>query len=226
VTDVSPHPPEDEPPPTVPAAPVDHLRERLLAAAATVFARQGYEGTKILDVVRESGLSTGAVYGRFRSKNDLLREAVVTRAANAASFLDVGTGRVADLITEMAVNTDGPLLDFEAMRVEAYVTARREPEVAGAIADAYEAWRGSMAGLVDEARRDGTLAADVDPSLVLFFVRILSLGLLLHRGSGAPSPDPDAWAAFVDRLLGSFGDPSVTATDDPLTVSPEVEDDR
>src|SRR5690348_145367 len=51
---------------------VDHpIRVRLLDAAARVFARQGYEGTKIMDIVRESGLSTGAVYGRFRSKNDL-----------------------------------------------------------------------------------------------------------------------------------------------------------
>ena len=61
----------------------DELRERLLRAAAAVFARQGYDGTKIMDVVRESGLSTGAVYGRFKSKNDLLREAIVTRSAHA-----------------------------------------------------------------------------------------------------------------------------------------------
>ena len=62
----------------------DELRERPLRAAAAVFARQGYDGTKIMDVVRESGLSTGAVYGRFRSKNDLLREAIVTRSSSAA----------------------------------------------------------------------------------------------------------------------------------------------
>ena len=68
-----------------PAAPADQLREQLLRAAAAVFARQGYDGTKIMDIVRESGLSTGAVYGRFRSKNDLLREAIVTRSSSAAS---------------------------------------------------------------------------------------------------------------------------------------------
>jgi AcrR family transcriptional regulator len=48
-----------------PDDPDDPVRSRLLAAAARVFARQGYEGTKIMDVVREAGLSTGAVYGRF-----------------------------------------------------------------------------------------------------------------------------------------------------------------
>ncbi len=82
MSEVPADPPDD--------APVDELRERLLTAAAAVFARQGYDGTKIMDIVRESGLSTGAVYGRFKSKNDLLREAVVTRAANVTTALRRG----------------------------------------------------------------------------------------------------------------------------------------
>jgi AcrR family transcriptional regulator len=206
VTNVSPQPADDGP---ADGTPVDELRERLLTAAAAVFARKGYDGTKIMDVVRESGLSTGAVYGRFRSKNDLLREAVVTRAANAATFLDAGAARVADLITSYAANTDGPLDDVEAMRVEAYVTARREPEVRAAIHDAVEAWQHSMLTLVDSARQDGTLAADVDPEHVLFFVRLLSLGLVLHRSTGAPGPaDSEGWNAFMGRVVASFGDPA------------------
>lgn len=222
MTDVS-YPPDD------PGDPPDELRERLLAAAATVFARQGYDGTKIMDVVRESGLSTGAVYGRFRSKNDLLRESVVTRAANAASFLDVGGGRVADLITGFAANTDGPLDDVEAMRVEAYVTARRVPEVAHAIGDAYDAWQRAMQPLVAEARRDGTLAPEVDASVVLFLVRILSLGLLLHRGSGAPGPDPDEWADLMERVVASFGaarQPATATSTTPATPASPTEAER
>jgi AcrR family transcriptional regulator len=203
VTDVSAEPPDD----AGSEAPVDELRERLLAAAARVFALKGYDGTKIMDVVRESGLSSGAVYGRFRSKNDLLREAVVTRAANAATLLDPAAERVADLITGYAANTDGPLNEFEALRLEAYVTARREPEVAAAIREAYVAWQASMMTLLDSARDDGTLAPDVDPEHVLFLVRILTLGLMLHRGSGAPGPqDNDGWNRFVARVVASFGD--------------------
>lgn len=203
MTDVSAEPPDD-----AGSEPVDELRERLLAAAARMFAAKGYDGTKIMDVVRESGLSTGAVYGRFRSKNDLLREAVVTRAANAATLLDPGVERVADLIKNYAADTDGPLNEFEAMRLEAYVTARREPEVAAAIHEAYLAWQESMLTLVDSARDDGTLAPDVDPEHVLFLVRVLTLGLMLHRGSGAPGPrDQDGWNRFVARVVASFGDP-------------------
>ena len=46
-----------------------------------MFAREGYDGTKILDIVQEAGLSTGAVYSRFRSKNELLRAAVIRSTA-------------------------------------------------------------------------------------------------------------------------------------------------
>ena len=185
----------------------DELRERLLRAAAAVFARQGYDGTKIMDIVRESGLSTGAVYGRFRSKNDLLREAIVTRSGTAARVGAEGVDRVADLITAVATHTDAPLTDGEALRLEAYVTARREPEVAAALDESYHVFRRRLAPLVAEAQVDGTVSDEVDPDAVLFLVRILNLGLLLHRGSGLPGPDAAAWQALVDRIVASFGAP-------------------
>ena len=183
----------------------DDLRERLLRAAAAVFARQGYDGTKIMDIVRESGLSTGAVYGRFRSKNDLLREAIVTRSSSAARLGVDGIERVADLIAAGVTRTDRPLTDAEALRLEAYVTARREPEVAQALAEAHAAFRQRMAPLSAAARRDGTVSDDIDPDAVLFLVRILHMGLLLHRGSGLPGPDEAAWQTLVERIVASFG---------------------
>jgi AcrR family transcriptional regulator len=197
------------------AADPDELRERLLRAAAAVFARQGYDGTKIMDVVRESGLSTGAVYGRFRSKNDLLREAIVTRSTHAARLGDEGIERVADLIAAIATCTDAPLSDAEALRLEAYVTARREPEVAAALADANARYRARIKPLAEAARRDGTIADDVDADAVAFLVRILNLGLLLHRGSGLPGPDEASWQALVERLVASFGQTPIPSEDAP-----------
>jgi hypothetical protein len=51
---------------------------------------------------------------------------------------------------------------------------------------------------------------------VVFLVRILHLGLLLHRGSGLPGPDEGSWRVLVDRLVASFGhNPSETPRDTP-----------
>jgi AcrR family transcriptional regulator len=183
----------------------DPLRDQLLDAAARVFARQGYAGTKIQDIVREAGLSTGAVYGRFGSKNELLREAVVRRTANVARLGSEGDERVADLITRLATLDRAPLSDAEAVRLEAFVTARRESEVADAIAEAQGRWRGAVQPLVDAAIEDGTVAPDVDPEAVLYFLRTMHLGLLLQRGAGANAPDPAAWDDLITRIVASFG---------------------
>jgi AcrR family transcriptional regulator len=189
----------------------DAIRDRLLSATARVFAREGYEGTKILDIVRESGLSTGAVYGRFRSKNDLLRAAIVEQAGEVAHLDEPGKTRVADLIARMGQATTGELSDREAVRLEAFVASRREPEIAHAIAEASRARRTSMQPLVEAAADDGTVASDIDPEAVVFFVRTVGLGLLLQRAAGLPVPDSNAWSALVERVVDSFGDRTASA---------------
>ena len=62
-------------------------RERLLEAAITLFARQGYEATSIADIQRACGLApgSGALYKHFSSKRELL---------------EVATRRYVDRLTE------------------------------------------------------------------------------------------------------------------------------
>ena len=183
----------------------DPLRERLLDAAARVFARKGYSGTRILDVVAEAGLSTGAVYGRFRSKNELLREAVSSRSASRAAGDVERATKVADLLVRGALRFD-PLNDTEAMQLEAFVAARREPEVAQALADAEATFRRRAEPLLEAASIDGTVAHDVDPDAFLYFVRTVRLGLMLQRAAGLPAP-ADGWEDLIARIVASMGEP-------------------
>jgi len=57
---------------------------------------------------------------------------------------------------------------------------------------------------------DGTVADDIDPEAVLYFVRTLNLGLLLQRAAGLTPPDPTTWRQLVDRIVASFGDQTST----------------
>ena len=191
----------------------DPLRQQLLEAAVRVFAREGYAGTKIQDIVREAGLSTGAAYTRFRNKDHLLREAVVARSAAVAHVGVPTAGRVADLIERLASVTARPLGDDEAVRLEAFITARRDPEVAAAVADAQAEWRSAIQPLVEAAIADGTVAPGVDPDAVLYLVRTIALGLLLQRAAGLPGPDPDGWGELVRRVVASFGDAIPSSND-------------
>jgi AcrR family transcriptional regulator len=202
-------------------AAADPLRERLLDAAARVFASKGYSGTKIMDIVREAGLSAGAVYGRFQSKNHLLTEAVVSRSIRQArSRPPVEDRRVADLIVRITSEGRGPLTDLEAMQLEAYVAARREPEVADALAEARRRRRAHVQPLVEAALADGTVAPGGDPDSILYLVETLRLGLLLQRAAGLPPPDPEAWTQLIRGLVQDLGEPPGEPPTEPATEPP------
>ena len=51
---------------------LEQRRRQILDAAQRCFARKGFHETSMQDVFRESGLSAGAVYRYFKSKNELV----------------------------------------------------------------------------------------------------------------------------------------------------------
>ena len=65
-------------------------RQQLLDAAITCFARNGFSETTIEDICREAGVSHGALYRHFKSKEDIIeasywrdRETMTARFAAA-----------------------------------------------------------------------------------------------------------------------------------------------
>ncbi|MGW6507380.1 helix-turn-helix domain-containing protein, partial [Streptomyces niveus] len=48
--------------------------QRLLAAATRLFAEQGYGSTSVQEIVEAAGVTKGALYHYFGSKEDLLQE--------------------------------------------------------------------------------------------------------------------------------------------------------
>lgn len=47
-------------------------RERILAAAETVFARHGFFAARVAEIAKEAGVADGTIYLYFKSKDDLL----------------------------------------------------------------------------------------------------------------------------------------------------------
>lgn len=190
---------------------VDPLRDQLLEAAARVFASKGYSGTKIMDIVREAGLSSGAVYGRFGSKEDLLMEAVLDQVGKSvvAGRLD---GTVVQVINT-ASDASGELDAGEALRLEAFVAARREAKVAAAIDKMRKQARGTtIQALIEQAIETGMAHPDADFDSVIYLFETLSLGLLLQRGAGQFAPDPEKWRRFMNRLIVAMAEPANTPT--------------
>ena len=55
-------------------------RTRIMVAAARLFRQRGFDDVTVADVMKEAGLTHGAFYGHFPSKEALIAEAVGTRA--------------------------------------------------------------------------------------------------------------------------------------------------
>jgi AcrR family transcriptional regulator len=189
----------------------DPLRDQLLAAASRVFASKGYFGTKITDIVREAGLSSGAIYGRFRSKNELLIEAVVSATMANALVRPTEAAWLKDLLARNTPAHRGPLTEREALQLEAFVAARHEPEVAQGLAEGRRRWRDAERPFVRTTTDDDVAISDAEVESVLYFLETLYLGLFLQRGAGMEPPNPMAWDAFMRRLVRSLtGPPGLT----------------
>jgi TetR/AcrR family transcriptional regulator, transcriptional repressor for nem operon len=52
----------------------EQTRERILARSAQLFNRQGYSGSSLSDIMRETGLEKGGIYNHFSSKEQLTLE--------------------------------------------------------------------------------------------------------------------------------------------------------
>lgn len=177
-------------------------RERLLRAAADVFAERGYDGTRVADIAAAAGVSNGALYAHFGSKADLLVAALRTHGRHLLGQL-------------FAADPDRPVVDLlltvgrslprcrDALIVEALVAARRDEDVAGPMREYVGERADWLADLVDLAQSRGELDEATSPRALAHFC------LLLAMGSALVTPDlhevgEDEWAALLARVAGAL----------------------
>jgi TetR/AcrR family transcriptional repressor of nem operon len=67
------------------AAAKDATHERIVSVAARAIRRSGYDGTGVADIMKEAGLTHGAFYAHFASREAMLAEAAGRACAESAS---------------------------------------------------------------------------------------------------------------------------------------------
>ena len=82
------------------AAAKDASHERIVVAAARAIRRSGYDGTGVADIMKEAGLTRGAFYAHFASREAMLAEAVGRACAESAA---VATEVVASVPPDQAL---------------------------------------------------------------------------------------------------------------------------
>jgi len=81
-------------------------RDQITEAALRCFARNGFTGTSVADIIAESGLSAGSIYSHFDSKTDLLQHAIAQTLARSGGLVPQRLASPADAIKALASVVD------------------------------------------------------------------------------------------------------------------------
>ncbi len=192
--------------PRVGAAYLAERRAHVLAAAARCFAREGFHRATMQDVVRESGLSPGALYRYFASKEEIVAAIAAERHAAENAALQAARGEgVADAVRAIARAFLGPLAREEErawrrVTVQLWGEALRSPAIMRVIRGGLDAPLRALTALFRRAQRDGRLAEDVDPAALARVAAAVFQGLVLQV-AWQPALDLDRCVAAALRLL-------------------------
>lgn len=186
----------------------DSTRSRLLAAAAEVFAERGYDGTRVQEIARRAGLTTGAIYANFSGKTDLLLEAVRQYGGEQLEeLLQGGQGdrSTLDLLTELGTGlATSPDRATSALLFEAFAAARRDPQVGRFLSQQFKKDDSRLHDVIERIRDEGMLGPDVDIDTTVRFCHALVIGVLVLDAMGFDPPNRAAWSTLIQRVASSF----------------------
>jgi len=195
-------------PEVAPTGEPDLIREKLIAAAAEVFAEKGYEGAGVAEIARRAGYTTGAIYGRFSGKAELLLAAIEAHQDNELDRLfneHQFEGKVTDILTTVGSHlvTDelGP---NSALLLEAFMASRQDPEMARRVRESLDLRGDKLAELVTEAQSTGAIDPSLDKEAVVRFCHALGFGFLLFRAIELDLPDPEPWQQLISHLVDAL----------------------
>jgi AcrR family transcriptional regulator len=160
---------------------------RLLEAATRLFAEKGFESTSVQEVVEAAGVTKGAMYHYFGSKDDLLYEIyhrVLSVQTERLEKLFAGDGTYAERVHAAAVdvvltsiaNLDDTVIFFRSMHM---LGAEKQALVRAERRRYHERFR----DMIDEGQRAGEFRADVPAELVVdyYFGAVHHLGFWYRR---------------------------------------------
>ncbi|MGH3194948.1 MAG: TetR family transcriptional regulator [Streptosporangiaceae bacterium] len=187
-------------------------RERLLRAAADVFARRGYDGTRVADIATAADVSNGALYAHFGSKAELLVAALRAHGRRLlAEVLAADPGRpITDLLLLVGRRLPRRRDGRGYLIVEALVAARRDEDVARPMRDYVGERADSIAELVRAAQAGGEIDPALSPGALAHFCFLLAMGSALVTPD-LHTVDEDEWAALLTRVITAVAPASITA---------------
>ena len=164
-------------------------RDHILRAALRCFARRGYHDTTVDEIAAEAGVSKGAPYVYFESKEELFRQlhdswncALAERMTAAVAGLDDRGRRSPRRVLETIVVAVGEHVEEDAdlcrVLMEARTQAAYSPGLAELVRASQAGTQVDMTGLVAAGVAAGEWPAETDAALVARLILAAIHGLM------------------------------------------------
>ena len=190
---------------------LEDRRNQILDAAVATFSRNGLHQTTIEDIRLEAGLSRGAVYHYFKSKEDII-DAIRGRSARQAEAFYISRTEADDAesvllgLIDSTVSSMVSPTSVDANRLAMFLWA--ESLVNKRIMDgqmpAFKPYLAVLAESVSNAQAEGKVDPGLDPQATARLIAGAVMGLQLQL-CWEPDIDIDASrAALTSMLTGRF----------------------
>jgi AcrR family transcriptional regulator len=187
-------------------------RTQILEAARACLEEHGLEAVSMEMIIARSGLSTGAVYGYFKGKDEIINAAVTEGTAELATFLvPVLTapeppplpelmGAILGVIADFGQRKPG--LDLLVVAVHGWSHSQSDPNLKAVARASYRALRDLVAQTVRRWQAAGTFDPGADADAMAELLVSVSLGFVAQRVLAGDAAVP-AHVAALEALTGS-----------------------
>ena len=208
---------------------LERRRQQILDAARSCFIRKGVHATSMQDIFTESGLSAGAVYRYFKSKNEIIEAITSTVIGGLHEVLDdlVRTDpllpldevavRMARRVAEMTSEPDGPA----RLAPQAWALAMYDPDLRGYVRDTIVQLRRHLIAYVRRCVDAGLLPPGTDAETAGKTLFGVFPGFVLQRLI-TEDIDPEELRTGIRALVASALVAPDTATGAPANAAPDA----
>lgn len=176
----------------------EKAKDRIAKAAHEVFSKKGYHDTTMDDIASRLGVSKGALYQYFNSKEDLYRAILAARYQGLTEMLpsmppgSSFSESCQAFFDSLTGDTSSLGLGFEVIS-----EAARNPALAKVVRENYIETTRAIETCLQESRRTGSLRKDLDIHLLTKGLVALYDGLIVALAIGADRSE-------VRKIFGEF----------------------
>jgi TetR/AcrR family transcriptional repressor of nem operon len=191
----------------------DLTRQRIIALAAPLFNRRGFDGCSMHDVMDATGLEKGGLYRHFASKQELAAEAFLYSLDQAIKTRTDGLDHIPGALSKLAwiirrfVETPGPVPGGCPLLNTAVDADDGNPILRKLARKAFADWKHRLAVIIAEGIQSGEIRRSTSPDqLANTIIAALEGGLVLSRIHGSREALKDVEASLA-LLLDSVAAP-------------------